>query len=314
MPSYLKNNVSFIFAGLVSVAALTAVAASTVFFKGQSPAELAITRDEQGHFAIRSREPSYTVIRKYVGDGNVTLSLLETVLTRNYVTHLDGETGEVSLRMRVGNQLKTIAWEKKDAATSSNYEEEIDAVVTTLGGCCGAMDSHRAYDAQTGKLLLSYSEGIPYNRRYNLPYILEIPNSRLAPRLIGVITPDATRDADFVTPTNGMEAAALVKYTSRDGGFHKLQVDVKTQSNYGISVVSELVLAYQGEHAPEIREGRATLWNADKATDASLIGGVALKLTVSAGLGDLTILIPVRADRLDLDGAVVPAGAVLRAL
>ena len=51
-----------------------------------------------------------------------------------------------------------------------------------------------------------------------------------------------------------------------------------------------------------------TLWSADKQTDPAAIGGYSIKVNLSPGN---TVIIPVKADKLDLAHASLPAGLAI---
>lgn len=301
-----------LFFAIPALTAVTTFAATQFFYKIQGTAELSIFKNEHGQSSIKTRTPKYQVAYKFDETvGQVPVAVIDQVVNQSYSLFAEGIDGDVSIHVWGGAQLKSLVWEKQEKATASSFEESLSGVVTTLAGCCDGHDTHRVYDLDSGKLLISYSEpgsGI-------LPFVIEVPNSQLAPRMIGVITLNATRDTDFIAPKQGLTAAALVKYASRDGGYQKIQVDVASRPNYGVNTESELVVfGVNGDTKPEIRDGKATLWNADGARNPSQITGVAIKLTVNAGDMDMVVWIPVVNDRLDISKAVIPANVALQTI
>ncbi len=294
--------------------AISAMAANQIFYKTQATSELTLFKNEQGLFSVQTKSPKFQVATRYTESGTRPFAVIESTISNSFSYFAEGIQGQVSIKVHGGDLLKNTLWSKTEDATDSHYEEEIDSVVTTLAGCCGAIDSHRAYDLESGKLLISYQSTNESSWTNRLPLILDIPNSKLAKRLIGVITMDSTRDTDFVSPLAGMKAAALIKYRSKGSGFQKVQIDTLVAPNFGVSTVVKLVTFGQQEKMPEIRDGKATLWNADGATKASDVGGVALEITIDAGLGEKTMILPIIEDKLDVSSTMAPQGLAIRKL
>jgi len=295
-------------------ATLTVVAANQLYYKTSATAEVSLFKNEQGQFSVQTKIPKFQVAMRYTDAGSLPFALVESVTTNSQSYFAEGITGQVNIKVRGGDQMKNVLWSKTEDSTDVSYEEEIDSVVTTLAGCCSSIDTHRAYDLATGKLLISYQGINESTWTRNLPLLIEVPNSKLSKRMIGVITQDSTRDTDFVAPTAGMSAAVLIKYAGKGTNFQKVQIDTQVAQNYGVSTEVKLVTFGTQEKMPEIRDGKATLWNADGATSAAQIGGVALEITVSAGLGEKTLILPILQDQLDVGSTMVPAGLVIRKL
>lgn len=290
------------------------------YYKAQSLAEVTVMKDTNG-YQITTKKPNFEIISDYTNmtDAGPKLFLLESVATQSFATFLDGVDGSISWKVRTGDQLKTVLWSLTEKATAISYVDDIRSVVTRLSGCCSAVDTLRAYDLNSGKLLISYNDldlisagSAPYAQ--DRPFMLEVPNSKLAPRMIGVITGDSTRDTDFEAPTAGYTAVALIKYNSREGGYQKLQVETQMAENSGASVSARLVLQGEGLSRSEIRDGKATLWHRDGTTDKNLIDGVGLEIQVHNGNAELTGVIPVIKDGFSVGSAVLPNGLIVRRL
>jgi hypothetical protein len=308
-------------AALASVLFATAAAWGLAnYYKAQSLAEITIVKADSG-YQITTKLPHFEMISDYsaMTDEGPQLFLLESKTTKSYATFAEGINGSVTWKVRTGDQLKSVLWTMTETATEISYVDDIRSVVTRLGGCCSAMDTLRAYDLVTGKLLISYNDlnsvspgAAPYAR--NRPFMIEVPNSKLAPRMIGVITSDSTRDTDFEAPTPGYTAVALIKYNSLDGGYQKLQVETQMAENYGASVSAQLVLQGEALNRGELRDGKVTLWHRDGAKDKNLIDGVALELEVNNGTADLIGVVPVLKDGFSLPAATLPNGLIVRRL
>ncbi len=175
------------------------------------------------------------------------------------------------------------------------------------------MTGYRLFNLETGRLLMSFND---FNYRFKVtqPFSLEVPNSPLVIRYLGLISQDSTRDRDFIEPVPGKQAALLIKYANNQLR-QRLQVDMPATEGYGISVLEarlERDPAVPNSDRIEFREDQAILWNIDGATGAGSISGVLLKVVLDAGLGQKVIKIPVKNDRLDLESAQIPSGVSVR--
>lgn len=292
----------------------------TQYYKAQALTEISVLQNDRGGLEITSKMPAFQVIRVFSAtETSPTHYLMESMTTQKTYTDLDGMDGSLSWKIRGGNKFQNVLWSLSEKATSITYSDDLQMVVTRLTGCCGAVDTLRAYDLTSGKMILSYNdlEMTDYenvHQSWSRPFTLEIPNSPMALRLIGLITQDSTRDADFEPATAGYTAVALLKYNSRDGGYQKLQIETQMAENYGASVQAKLIAYGEGTGRAEIREGRATLWHRDGANSKTLVDGVAIQLLINNGTADLQATVPVVQDTLHLPSASIPAGLIIRKL
>jgi hypothetical protein len=233
--------------------------------------------------------------------------LVDTKITRDVPLEAEGVSGSVSWTVRGGKHLENILWSQTEAGTLLDYNHEFNLVVSGVEGCCAEMTGYRAYDLKSGKLIVSY----------NNYFVLSVPNSQLKPRFIGIITGDSTRDRDFVDPVFGSKETALVKYTSLGGSYQKIQIDMKVADGFAPSILEmkiEKDSTASKSNSIEIDKEKATLWNIDGATSASQIEGVVLKMVLSGGEDNKTVLIPIDHDQLNLNRAQVPGGVSIRPL
>ncbi|WP_413612184.1 hypothetical protein [Bdellovibrio sp. HCB-110] len=145
------------------------------------------------------------------------------------------------------------------------------------------------------------------------PFSLEVPNSALKFRYIGLISQDSTRDRDFVDPEVGKSAVVLIKYAN-ESLKQKLQVDIEVADGFAPSV-QEVKLekdpSVPGSDKIEIQDDQVRLWNIDGATSPTAITGVLLKIVIDGGKGPKTLKIPVKNDQFDLASAQVPEGVAV---
>ncbi|MFS4459995.1 hypothetical protein [Bdellovibrio sp. HCB2-146] len=300
---------------LTGAVAFAAVAAE-IIYQTSGLSELKLTRSEDDMRWVSTTLQNYELYRDFESEMD-SLYLVESRVNRQSPLDAEGITGTAQWTVRSGARLENSLWNRSEQATRLFVDHSWGLVISSLGGCCAQIDGYRAFNIKTGKLILSYND-FSYDDAMEIPYVLSVPNSPLEPRFIGVISGDSTRDLDFVDPVAGTNAAALIKYASRDSAiFQKLQMDILVAPGWGISVLDaklEKDPAVLDSGKIEISRSVATLWNIDKQTDPMKIEGVRLVLVVNAGNGDKTIKIPVRKDRLSLEAAEIPEGVHIRVL
>jgi hypothetical protein len=165
-----------------------------------------------------------------------------------------------------------------------------EAYVTTLYGCCGALDANTYYSLVNGRKMLATNGALA---------LLEIPNSRGLIRLAGVETPwSATQDPIFL---DQRDLLGVITYASHDGTIERVALriggdDFESMAD-SLMALPELVwVPHSGEEAAR----ELTLWSLDGERDPSNLTGVSLRVTYTQ---EAWVEIPVVADRLDLASA-----------
>lgn len=301
----------------IVLSALAAMAvASNVLYEKKGSSNFVFLEDENSGRTIERTIDDFDVRRHY----NQTSNAEELYLVsskKKLVEFFDAEgiDGMIDWEVRRGSRFETAIWNKSEQATELNVHWNYPVMTTGLQGCCAELTGFRLYDLKTGELLMSFNDFSYDMTVVSQPFSLEIPNSNLAVRYIGVLSQDSTRDRDFAPPPAGKEAAALISYAN-ESLKQKIQVNMKVAPGYGISVLE--VKLEKDPSAPnsdkiEFHGKEATLWNIDGSKSSSDIEGVQLKLVLNAGEGDKTLTIPVKKDQLDLSKAKIPAGVSVNA-
>ncbi|UYL08247.1 hypothetical protein B9G69_014445 [Bdellovibrio sp. SKB1291214] len=308
------KHLKWVFLVITAVAAV-AVASQHAFFQTAGTSSFGYVIDFNNVRKVQKSIQDYEMLVGYNPDSTQSLYLVDSRLKRAYSLDVDGLTGNLKFSARTGPNLQTELWKKEEPATSINYDHEFLLVTTGVEQCCGAMTGYRIYDVKSGYLILSFNS-FSENPVVRHPFVLDVPNSQMPQRYIGVISGDSTRDTDFITPTSGMVKTALVKMGIVGQFYQRLQIDMQVAEGYAPSILSvtmEKNPAVPGSNSIEINNDVATLWNIDAGTDPAAVQGVQLKIVLNGGGGDRTVIIPVIKDRLSVEQATVPAGVALRA-
>lgn len=294
---------------LIILSALAAVAATTVLYQTTATSSFKLTEDAEGGRSVTKTVQNYEIFRSFDDSKGENLYLINSkIKTIQNLMH-DGVQGQVSWSVRKGDALETALWNRTEVATELNLHFQLPVLVSGLGGCCAEMTGYRMFDIETGRLLMSFND-FNYRAKVVQPFSLEIPNSQLPVRYIGLISQDSTRDRDFISPAPGKQAVLIVKYAV-DKLKQKIQIDMPVADGYAASVLEvklEADPAVPGSNTIEFRDDSATLWNIDGSENPNQISGVILKIVIDAGLGQKTIKIPVKNDQLDLNSAQLPGG------
>lgn len=296
--------------------AVVAVAAEHIFFQTAGTSAFGYVKDLNNLRQVKKVLQNYELLVMYAPAGTQSLYLVDSKLTTQYSLDVDGINGKLKMDVRTGDNLQIPLWNKAEDATSINYDHEFGLVTTGLSQCCGANTGYRAYDVKTGYMILSFNSFSTEKGVVQHPFVIDVPNSQMPQRYIGVIGSDSTRDQDFVTPAPGMVNTALVKMGIVGKFYQRLQVDMKVADGFAPSIMSVTMEKNPGvpdSSKIEINDDVATLWNIDGGTDPNAIEGVQMKIVVNGGEGDKTVIVPVTKDRLNLDQATVPEGVSLKA-
>jgi hypothetical protein len=255
----------------------------------------------------------YQLLHFYSGDGNVETRLLDIRKDNTTYENAEGVRGHIQLILSKTGQQKfdTPVWKISEDGTDWAYVYDPELIVTLMSGCCGAMDGARAYNIDTGKLIMSYTPMIQEVGASASPFSIEVPNTKLH-RLIGVITADSSRDFPPEVggrDSSGYQPAGIVKYADKNSLLQKLLIKVKVPENYGTSIAEAQWVA-AGHSRNELRAGKVTLWEADGRENAAGIGGVSLELKVF-GEQEYKVVIPVLNDRFDISRSQIPEGITI---
>lgn len=309
---------SYFSKSLVFLIAMTAMVALAVkdhlLYQGSGVTKFQLFEDAQGQRTTVQTRQNYQMHRRFTQTGGDELFLVTSNQVLRQYLDAEGSSGSISWSVRKGPHLGTVLWGRTESATELNVHEMKSVVVSGLGGCCAEMTGYRLFDLDNGRLLMSFNNFSEDNGKVVQPFSLEVPNSPLRARYIGVLSGDSTRDRDFVDPTEGKQPVLLVKY-SVENLKQKIQLDMAVADGYAPSVLSvslEKDPSVVNSDKVEIRDLQATLWNIDGATLGKAITGVLLRIVVSAGNGEKLIQIPVKNDEFDLSAAQVPEGVSLQ--
>jgi hypothetical protein len=300
---------------LITAVAAVALASQHAYFQTAGTSAFGYVIDFNNLRKVNKSIQDYNLLVGYNPDSTQSLYLVDSRLKRAYSLDVDGLTGNLKVETRTGSNLQTVLWKKEEPATYLNVDEEFLLVTTGQEQCCGAMTGYRIYDVKSGYLILSFNS-LSQNPVVRHPFVLDIPNSQMPQRYIGVISGDSTRDTDFIAPTPGMVKTALVKMGIVGQFYQRLQIDMQVTDGFAPSVLSvtmEKNPGVPGSDSIEFANDVATLWNIDAGTDPTKVEGVQIKIVLNGGSGEKIVIIPVIQDRLSLDQATVPAGVSLRA-
>ncbi len=309
------NRVKWVLLAVTSLAAV-AFSAEHVFFQTAGTSAFGYVKDINNLRQVKKVLQNYELIVMYNQNSTQSLYLVDSNLKTNYSLDVDGITGKLKIDVRTGDNLQIPLWNTAEDATSIDYDHEFGLVTTGLSQCCGANTGYRIYDVKSGYMILSFNSFANGGAPVQHPFVLDVPNSQMPQRYIGVVSSDSTRDQDFVAPAAGMVKTALVKMGIVAKFYQRLQIDMKVASGYAPSILSVSLEKSPGvpdSDKIEIINDVATLWNIDGGSDPNAIQGVQLKIVLNGGEGDKTVIIPVVKDRLSLDQATVPEGVSLKA-
>lgn len=299
----------------IVLSCLAALAAGQLLYESSGTSSFKLKQNDDGSRLIQETSQEYQTYRSYSEIDGDQLYLVGSSKTTEQYLNAEGISGNISWSVRKGERLERLLWSKSEAATKLNVHSTYPVLVSGLAGCCAEIAGYRLFSIENGRLLMSFND-FKYREKVTQPFSLEVPNSPLAIRYIGLISQDSTRDRDFVAPAAGKGAVLLIKYAN-EMLRQKVQVDMEIADGYAASVLD--VKLEKDPTAPnsdkiEFRDDQVTLWNIDGTTAPAGISGVLLTVVIDAGLGQKTIKIPVKNDRLDLASAQIPTGVSIQPL
>ena len=303
-------------AASILVFSLAAFAVEQTLYSTSGFSSFLLKKDVDGFRQVIRTIQDYHLLTTFNPDSSQNLYLVDSKLMRRYSIDADGVFGSLSWSVRTGDQLQHALWNKTENATLIDYDESYNLVVTGLEQCCGAMTGYRIYDVTNGNLIISFNS-FTFDQVVTHPFVMDVPNSSMPPRFLGVVSSDSTRDQDFQAPAEGMVNTALVKFGSKTKFYQRLQIDMQVADGFAPSILSatwEKNPAIPDSDKIEFNGTIAEMWNIDGSSNPDDIQGVQLKIIVNGGDGDKAVIIPVVKDRLSLDSATVPVGVSLKAL
>lgn len=297
--------------------AVAAMAATTVLYQHKGVSEFTLLHDDNYGNIIQRNIDEHKVGWQY---NEVTRSedLYLVSVNKKLTEYIDSNgtvSGTLTWNVRRGSRFEIPVWNKSEQATDLNIHGVHPVLTTEQSGCCAEMTGYRLYNYKTGRLLMSFND-FDFEPHATQPFSLEVPNTQLAIRYIGLISQDSTRDRDFLPASPGMVPAVLIKYANEKLK-QKIQVDMAVSPGFAVSVMDVKIepdpaVPRHGEI--EINGKQATLWNIEGNSDPSSISGVQLKVVLNGGDGDKILLIPITLDQLNILAAKLPVGLVLKAV
>jgi hypothetical protein len=132
---------------------------------------------------------------------------------------------------------------------------------------------------------------------------LEVPNGHDLYRYVALHAAYSATDDTFGARK---ETVGLLTYAAPDRPLARYRLVAKDQASVDV-FMGEATVRLVADGKPEETDS-LTLWSADKQTDPAAIGGYSIKVNLSPGN---TVVIPVKADKLDLAHASLPAGLTI---
>lgn len=300
----------------IVMSALAAVAAGSVtYYKSSGLSTFHYFANSSGALEIKTVQQKYDLYRSFENHEE-GLYLVQSKSSIAYQLDAEGVSGQLSWSVRTGTKLETPVWDRSEKATSLEINHDFGFVVSGLAGCCGEMPGYRVFDVKTGHFIMAFNSFSDSEIVRN-PFVLSVPNSKLSPRLIGLLGADSNRDTHFAAAPTGMVNVGTLRYGSKTRLYQTIQIDMVTSAGFAPSILEVQMLPdvrVPESNRIEFRQGTAFLWNIDGQSDSRLIKGVVLKIVLNGGQGDKVIIIPVSRDRLNLQKAVIPSGVSLRVL
>lgn len=269
-----------------------------LLYSAQGTSSFELFENEGGRSVVK-RTQDYEIYRRYSEQRGEEEFLVGSARRLEFLLNQDGVKGEISWSVRGGPEFSRQLWGKSEVATELNVHEGLPVLVTGLAGCCGAMTGYRLYEIESGKQLMAFND-FSFRGQVTQPYSIEIPNSRLGTRWLGVLSADSTRDFK-VQPGSPQTTPALLLSYYGGKGLQMLQVNVPKKPGYGVSVLYagiEKDPQVKGSNKIEIIDNQIVMWNIDGETSASKISGLILRVDMDWGDGGYSLKLPIREDQL----------------
>ena len=182
-----------------------------------------------------------------------------------------------------------------------------DQVITVNWGCCSERDGSRAYNTFTGQFLLSFTNFCKQGHR---PFVIEVPNTQIPERLLGILIGDSTRDFPAREASDHfpqMVPVAQISYASQTQGLiDKVLVSIEHTQPYYYGYVGDIqfkTLKPSTRNEFQNETGRFTLWDQDGVKNEKVaLNGLNIEFTYFFE-PNVTVTIPIKNDRLDIASA-----------
>jgi hypothetical protein len=194
---------------------------------------------------------------------------------------------------------RTPLWSVTEPGDLGEIEHDQPLFIVRQPGCCGARNSFTAFALDNGRRLFTATG----ERASECWATLDVPNSHGVYRYIALHAAYSATDDTFGARK---ETVALLTYAAPDRPLARYRLLAKDQASVDV-FMGEATVRLVADGKPEETDS-LTLWSADKQTDPVAIGGYSIKVNLSPGN---TVIIPVKADKLDLGHASLPAGLAI---
>lgn len=271
-----------------------------LLYSAKGEASLEVSEQEGLRTAVK-RTQDYEIHRRYSEEAGEEEFLVSSAQKIEFYLNAEGVTGEASWTVRSGADFSRRLWGKTEQATELNVHDSLPVLVTGLWGCCGSMTGYRLYNLETGRMLMPFND-FSFRNKVVQPFSLEIPNSRLSTRWLGVLSADSTRDFSGKAKRPGYTAGLLIHYVG-GSATQKLQVDVPLKPGYGLSVLYvgvERDPQVKDSKKIEIMDNQVVMWNLDGLQDGRKVQGVVVRIDMDWGDGAYSLRLPLRGDQLVL--------------
>jgi hypothetical protein len=188
-------------------------------------------------------------------------------------------------------------WSTMEPGDMGEIEQNQPLFIVRQPGCCGARDSFSAFALDTGRRLFTATG----DRASQCWATLEVPNSGGIFRYVALHA--AFSSTDDVAFAGRKETVGLLTYAAPDKPLARYRLAAKDAAAVDSFMGEGLVRLVDDTKAEET--DNLTLWSADKKTDPAAIGGFSIHVDLTP---DSTVVIPVKADKLDLANAKLPPG------
>lgn len=213
------------------------------------------------------------------------------------------EKGSSTIDIEARNpKSNTVLWKISDKADRYALHSEYFLMSTISDGCCGSMDSFRAFSELTGDFLFPYS----FTAKSNLPIVLRA--DAFDPRMIRYLAYQdnhwPTRDkSSFSDPDGKLTLAGILSYANTTQTIQKIAIffDQKANDRDPSSNPDRIEVLFGNKkwvfrHSDAPQDYDVSYWNRDAKEPTAIFSG----LTVNLVWETETISIPIENDQIDV--------------
>ncbi len=236
--------------------------------------------------------------RLHWGDSEPTRVVLQLVVDTTQRDDTEGllKDSVTATVWRLDGVKRVRLWSLTEPGDSGEIEHDQPLFIVRQPGCCGARNSFSAFSLYSGRRLFTATA----ERAAESWATLEVPNGHDLYRYVALHAAYSATDDTFGARK---ETVGLLTYSAPEKPLARYRLVAKDEAGVD-AFMGEASVRLVADGKPE--EARyLTLWSADKHTDPAAIGGYSIKLYLSEGN---TVVIPIKADKLDLEHATLPAG------